>query len=158
VTAIDVPEGSKAALHALPPLFVSSETASGVSVSEPAGKESAAASEVFQIGGSGFVPQLAPQLEPGKPTRICVMVYSHGRKTDEAFQIEATILGKGGRRFLPSGFVVLGRSLPDTTGLQKLLVEFTPVSLPAGEYSLSLTLRDRDQPSPTRTDTLFRIL
>ncbi|MEP7131610.1 MAG: VWA domain-containing protein [Acidobacteriota bacterium] len=157
VASIDVPEGSKAALHALPPLFVNSEAAPGISVSEPAGKESAAASEVFQIGGSGFIPQLTPQIESGKPARLCVMVYSHGRAADEAFQMEATVLGAGGRPFPPAKVVVLGRSLPDTTGLQKLLVEFTPLSLPAGEYSLSLTLRDKGQASATRADTLFRI-
>ncbi|MEP6802437.1 MAG: VWA domain-containing protein [Acidobacteriota bacterium] len=158
VVWIDVPEGLKASLHALPPLFVSAETATGVSVSEPAGKESAAVSEVFQIGGDGFIPELSPQLESGKPARLCVMVYSHGRTADEAFQLEATVLGAGGRRFPPARFVVLGRSLPDTTGLQKLLVEFTPTSLPAGEYSLSLTLRDKGQSSGTRAETPFRIL
>ena len=159
VAWIDVPEGSQTSLHALPPVFVSSDLAPGISVSEPAGKESPSASEIFQIGGDGFIPQLTPQLEPGKPARLCVMVYSHGRGANEAFQMEATVLGAGGRRFPPAGFVVVGRSLPDTTGLQKLLVEFTPLSLPAGEYSLSLTLRDKGQSSATRAAAaIFRIL
>jgi VWFA-related protein len=158
VTSIEVPDSTKATLRALPALFLSPESSGGISVSEPAGKESAAASEIFQIGGNGFVPQPSPELRVGKASRVCVMVYSHGRKADSAFQIEAIVHNAQGGRFTAPGFVVLGRSLPDTTGLLKLLVEFTPPSLPAGEYSLTLTLRDPGEPGAAQSHSAFRIL
>ena len=160
VTSIDVPEASSGSLRSLPPLFLApeGEAPDGVSVSEPAAAESAPVTEIFEIGGTGFLPRLRPELRQGAPTRLCVLLYSHGRRSDGAFQIEARVQGAVGRSIPPPGFVVLGRSSPDPTGLQKLLVEFTPPPLPPGDYSLTLTLRGDGEARGTPSQSRFRIL
>ena len=61
-------------VRALPPLFFESG-ASGVSVSEPAGKETSRATDLFELAGEGFLPQLRPGLAAGRIARLCLMLY-----------------------------------------------------------------------------------
>jgi hypothetical protein len=129
-----------------------------VSVSEPAGKESAPAAEFFELAGEGFVPRLRPDLAAGQVERLCLMLYPRAGAAGEPFQLEATVRDIQGRAFAPARFVVLGRSSPDSTGLVKLLVEFSPLRLPPGDYSLSVTVQDPTGSSPpAQTEAPFRI-
>jgi VWFA-related protein len=158
VASLEVPDVATAGLRALPPIFFESGDASGVSVSEPAGKESASA-DLFELAGEGFLPLLRPGLTAGRVARLCLMLYPRAGTTGDSFQIEARIRDTQGRTFAPARFAVLGRSLPDSTGLLKLLVEFTPLSLPPGDYSLSVTVRDPGDSNPAaRAEAPFRIL
>jgi hypothetical protein len=87
------------------------------------------------------------------------MLYPRAGAAGDPFQIDARVRDSQGRAFAPARFVVLGRSSPDSTGLMKLLVEFIPISLPPGDYSLSVTVRDpRDSNSPAQAEAPFRIL
>jgi hypothetical protein len=159
VASLEIPDGATAGVRALPPLFFESGGASGVSVSEPAGKESAPAAELFELAGEGFLPQLRPGLTVGRATHLCLMLYPRAGTADDSFQIDARVRDAQGRAFAPVKFAVLGRSAPDSTGLVKLLVEFTPLSLPPGDYSLSVTVRDPRDSNPTaRAEAPFRIL
>ncbi len=159
VASLEVPDAAKVGLRALPPVFFESGGASGVSVSEPAGKESAPAAELFELAGEGFLPSLRPGLTAGRVARLCLMLYQRAGAAGDPFQIDARVRDTQGRAFAPARFAVLGRSSPDSTGLLKLLVEFTPLSLPPGDYSLSVTVRDPgDTNLAARADAPFRIL
>jgi VWFA-related protein len=159
IASLEVPDAANAGVRALPPLFFESGGASGVSVSEPAGKETSRAADLFELAGEGFLPQLRPGIAVGKVTRLCLMLYPRAGAAGDPFQIDARVRDAQGRAFAPARFVVLGRSSPDSTGLLKLLVEFIPLSLPPGDYSLSVTVSDpRDLNSPAQAEAPFRIL
>jgi VWFA-related protein len=157
--SLEVPDPADAVVRALPPLFFEAAGASGVNVSEPASKESAPAAAIFQISGEGFLPRLHPELAAGKAARLCLMLYSRAAAAGDPLQIDAKVRDARGRISVPAGFAVIGRSSPDSTGLEKLLVEFTPDSLPRGDYSLSVTVRDsKDSNASARAEAPFRIL
>jgi VWFA-related protein len=156
--SLDVPEVGTAVLQALPPLFLERDVPS-VSVSEPSGKESAPAAELFELAGEGFLPRLRPQLFAGEVARLCLMLYARAGGAGDSFQLEVRVRDAQGRVFAPARFVVLGRSAPDSTGLMKLLVEFTPLPLPPGDYSLLVTVLDPAGSSPAaQTEAPFRML
>jgi VWFA-related protein len=156
--SLEVPDAADAGVRVLPPLFFESGGASGVSVSEPAGKESAPAAAVFEIAGEGFFPRLRPGLTAGRAARLCLMIYPRAGASADSLQIDATVRDAHGRVSAPAGFAVLGHSSPDSTGLLKLLVEFTPHLLPPGEYSLSVTVHDSRVSNPVaRAEAPFRI-
>jgi VWFA-related protein len=158
IASFEVPDGAKAGVRALPPLFFEAG-ASGVSVSEPAGKESARAADLFELAGEVFLPRLRPGLTAGKAARLCLILYTRAGAGGDPFQIDARVRDAQGRAFAPARFAVLGRSSPDSTGLLKLLVEFTPLSMPPGDYSLSVTVRDSEGSHPAaQTEAPFRIL
>lgn len=158
VASLEVPDVAQAGVRALPPLFFE-PGATGVSVSQPAGKESSAAAELFELAGEAFLPRLRPGLAVGRATRLCLMLYPRTGTASDPFQIDARIRDAQGRAFIPARFVVLGRSSPDATGLLKLLVEFIPLSLPPGDYSLSVTVRDPKDSNPgAQAEAPFRIL
>jgi VWFA-related protein len=156
--SLDVPEIGTAATRALPPLFLERD-APGVSVSEPAGKESTPAAGFFELAGEGFVPRLRPELAPGKMERLCLMVYPLAVGAGDRFELEVRIRDGQGQVFVPAPFVIVRRSSPDSSGLIKLLVEFTPLALPPGDYSLSVTVLDPTGSSPpAQTEAPFRML
>ena len=160
IVSLEVPAaaGADADARALPPLFFDAVTA-GVSVSEPASKESASAAELFELAGEGFLPRLRPGLAAGQAARLCLMLYPRAGAAGATFQIDARVRDAQGHAFTPGRFAVLGRSSPDATGLVKLLVEFIPQSLPPGDYSLSVTVRDPGASNPaTQAEAPFRIL
>jgi VWFA-related protein len=158
IASLEVPDAANVGVRALPPLFFESGV-SGVSVSEPAGKETSRAADLFELAGEGFLPQLRPGLAAGRAARLCLMLYPRAGAAGDPFQIDARVRDAQGRAFAPARFVVLGRSSPDSTGLLKLLVEFIPLSLPPGDYSLSVTVSDpRDSDSPAQAEAPFRIL
>ena len=157
--SLDVPETGTAAMRALPPLFLARGDAPNVSVSESAGKESPPAAELFKLAGEGFLPRLRPQLNAGEVARLCLMLYARASGAGDSFQLEVRVRDAQGRVFAPARFVVLGRSSPDSTGLIKLLVEFTPLPLPPGDYSLLVTVLDPAGSSPAaQTEAPFRML
>jgi VWFA-related protein len=158
VASLEVPEVAQTGVRALPPLFFE-PGATGVSVSEPAGKESAAAAELFEVGGEAFLPRLRPGLSVGRATRLCLMLYPRAGAASDPFQIDARVRDAQGHAFTPPRFAVLGRSALDSTGLLKLLVEFIPQSLPPGDYSLFVTVRDPKDSNPAaQAEAPFRIL
>jgi VWFA-related protein len=156
--SLDVPEVGTAVVRALPPLFLERDVPS-VSVSEPAGKESAPAAQLFEVAGEGFLPRLRPELAAGKVETLCLMLYPRAGAVGDPVRFEVRIRDALGQVFVPAQFVVLGRSSPDATGLVKVLFEFTPIPLPPGDYSLSVTVLDPTGSSPlAQTEAPFRML
>lgn len=158
VVSLDVPASEAGALRALPPLFFADE-GSGISLRDRTEKKPSV-SEPFEIAGDAFVPQIRPRLAAGKPTRLCLLLYSAGKDpADTLVRLEAWVRDVRGRSFEPAQFSVVGRTAPDARGLWKLLVDFAPQSLPPGDYSLSVTFRDSAGNSRVaQTEAPFSIL
>ncbi len=156
--SLEVPDATTAGVRALPPLFFESGGPSGVSMSEPTGKESAPVAALFELAGEWFLPQLRPGLTAGRAARLCLMLYPRAGAAGDPFQIDATVRDAQGRTSAPARFVVLGHALPDSSGLIKYLVEFTSLPLPPGDYSLFVTVREPTGSSPAaQTEAPFRI-
>ena len=130
----------------LTPLFLAAP-GFGTSVREPR-PEGPAPSDPFELAGQGFVPRLRPVLGQ-EPARLCLMFYPPPRVPGASdFDVEASVLDAAGRSSRPGVFRLLGRSAPDEAGLVKILAEFSPGSLPAGDYSLSIAMRRPGEASP----------
>jgi hypothetical protein len=130
----------------------------GISLRDPATTKAAAA-EPFELAGESFVPQLHPQLAPGKPARVCLLLYGASAEPSALVRVEARVRDRNGKATTPARFAVVGRTKPDARGLTKLLVELEGEPLPPGEYSLSVTYRDpAGKGTPAETEAAFRIL
>jgi hypothetical protein len=143
-------------MHALPPLFVSDD-AGGLRVKDSS--SAALESEPFRVGDTAFVPQIVPTIIAGGHSRICLMVYRKGRDGSFApLEIDADIIDTQGRPRGPAKLSLIGRSASGSEGLVKLLLDFTPAGLPAGEYSLRVVFRDsQGQPRRVESEARFRV-
>lgn len=156
VASLDVPESSTAPMRALPPIFVSDEE--GIRLKDRAGSSSGE-TEPFRVGAVAFVPQIAPTVAAGGSSRVCLMVYRKAADSIIApFQIDAQVIGAGGRVLRPAKLSLIGRSEPDAEGLVKLLLEFSASDLPSGDYSLRVLFRDsKDQRLTSESEAPFRV-
>ena len=146
-TALVVPEPGEDRLRALPPMFVS-DSARGVNLREPVPAGTTEdAGDPFEVQGVPFVPRVVPALSAGGEAKVCLMVYRPGASPDAPFAIDAEIVDATGRSRGPARVSLIGRSNPDRDGLQRLLLDFSAGTLPPGEYSLRITIRDRGGPS-----------
>src|SRR5262249_37872693 len=74
VASLEIPADTQAGVRALPPIFFEPGAAAGLALTEPKGKESVVAAELFELAGEIFLPQLRPGLTDGRAMRICLMV------------------------------------------------------------------------------------
>ncbi|MEP6768798.1 MAG: VWA domain-containing protein [Acidobacteriota bacterium] len=158
VAALDVPENSSAAMRALPPLFVDAED--GVRLRDhAAGAPIAGEAEPFRVGNTAFVPRIVPTVVAGGTSRVCLMLY---RKTPgqamSPFEIQAEVVDADGRARRPARLSLIGRSDPDAEGLVKMLLDFSAIGLPTGDYSLRVIFRDaRDERLQSESEARFHV-
>ena len=157
IASLEVPAFADEKIQALPPLFMS-EASPGLSVRDKAspGAESA---ELFQVGETDFVPRVIPRLAPGVSSRVCLMVYQKEEgKVSAPFEVSAEIRDGSGRVRGTAQISLIGRSEPDASGLVKLLVNFVPAGIPAGDYSLRVTFRDvHDRSLHSESEARFHV-
>lgn len=156
VTPIEVPEFSAETMHALPPLFVGDDVG-GLRLKDSSA--TAAEPEPFQVGDTAFVPQIVPTISAGAHSRVCLMLYRKVRDGSFApLEIDAEIFDMQGRTRGPAKLALIGRTAPGAEGLVRLLLDFTPADLPAGEYSLRVVFRDsQDQTRRVESEARFRV-
>jgi VWFA-related protein len=157
VASIEVPAFAEREMHALPPLFMS-EPGSGINLRD-SGSGSGEPSEPFQVGESVFVPRIVPRLLSGVASRVCLMLYQREQgSTSAPFELSAEIRDESGRVRGTAQMSLVGRSSPDSAGLVKLLVNFVPSNLPAGDYSLRVLFRDaQDKSLHSESEAKFRV-
>ena len=161
VASLAVPELAETEILALPPLFVNEQD--GIRLKDPAAGPVAGGApgeaEPFRVGETAFVPQIVPVVAAGGNSRVCLMVYRRrGEAALAPFQIDAEVVGAGGRLRRPARMSLIGRSEPDAEGLVKLLVDFSASDLPAGDYSLRVVFRDaRDTRLRSESEARFRV-
>jgi len=140
VVPLELPESARPAEALLPPLFLS-DAPEVVALKDPLAAE-AAAGDPLNLGGESFLPQLAPTVVAGTPTRVCVMLYRSRREPADRYRLDLEIVDAQGGHHRPDRVEILGRTEPDREGLVKLLLRFSAPSLRPGEYVLRAALAD----------------
>jgi hypothetical protein len=158
VVPLEIPEIREGTMTALPPIFVS-RPGSGLRLRDEAANADGSP-EPFLVGQTLVVPQVLPSVSAGAPSRVCLMIYQKTH-TDviQPLEIKVQIVDSAGAVTSPAKVSMVSRTKPAAMGLDKMILEFEPPTLPPGEYSLRVTFKDvADESSHTESEARFRIL
>ncbi|HJX26732.1 MAG TPA: VWA domain-containing protein, partial [Thermoanaerobaculia bacterium] len=143
---LTVPSFTEAGPVLLPPFFPE-PTGKWLLVREaPRGPQAAAQPAIpypFMLGEEPFVPASKPVLVPGQEAKVSLVVYNLGAG---AVRVRARVLGADGQEVSGGRLKLLEHKAgpPD-----RLLASYDPPKLPAGEYTLQVTLTDGSGASRT---------
>ena len=95
----------------------------------------------FTVNGEPYVPSAVPLLAEGgdDETEICLVGYNLGE--GDLF-LQATVLDADGERMEGGTLSLRERTVTGIPGLDKLVAAFDPVDLPAGDYTLRVSVTD----------------
>lgn len=95
----------------------------------------------FTVNGEPYVPSAVPLLAEGgeDETEICLVGYNLG---EGDLSLQATVLDADGERMEGGALSLRERTVTGIPGLDKLVAAFDPVDLPAGDYTLRVTVTD----------------
>lgn len=131
-TDLDIPATSGPTV--LPPVFVS-DRPGWINVAAPGKGASAVAA--FTAAGKAFVPAMKASLKADGAYRVALFVYD---TPAENLEIAPTVVGSDGTS-QAAGVQLVGRTPPDAEGAAKVLLEFKPARLAAGDYKLQLAVK-----------------
>jgi VWFA-related protein len=131
-TTVVVPEGKSAAV--LPPVFLGTR-ANWINIAAPG--RSADAVSAFSAMGQAFTPDAAPKLVA--PGAYRVALFLHETPSDK-LAITPALIGPDGASQTAS-VALVGRTETDAQGSSKIVLEFKPPQLAAGNYQLQLTVK-----------------
>ena len=118
----------------LPPVFVS-DRPGWINVAAPGKGASAVAA--FTAAGKAFVPAKKGSLKSDGAYRVALFVYD---TPAENLEITPTVLSGDGSS-QAAGVQLVGRTPADAEGSAKVLLEFKPAKLAAGDYQLQLAVK-----------------
>ena len=96
----------------------------------------------FTVNGEPYVPSAVPLLMEGAgagEAEICLVGYNLG---EGDLSLEATVTDADGARMEGGALSLRERTVTGIPGLDKLVAAFDPVDLPAGDYTLRVTVTD----------------
>ncbi len=95
----------------------------------------------FTVNGEPYVPSAVPLLAEGgeDETEICLVGYNLG---EGDLSLQATVLDADGERMEGGALSLRERTVTGIPGLDKLVADFDPADLPAGDYTLRVTVTD----------------
>jgi VWFA-related protein len=134
-TDVVVPATSGPAV--LPPVFVN-ERPGWINI--PAPGTGASAMATFTAAGKAFVPSRGPSLKNDGAYRVALFVQD---TPAENLEISPLVISSDGTS-QPALVSLVGRTPPDSEGAAKVLLEFKPPKMAAGEYSLQFTVKPKD--------------
>lgn len=134
-TDVDLPATNGPSI--LPPVFVS-DRVGWINVAAPG--KSAGAVAALTAAGKAFVPATFPTLKSDSPYRVALFLYD---TPAENLEIDPAVIGPDGST-QGAALSLIGRTQPDSEGAGKVLLEFKPAKMAAGDYKLQLTVRPKD--------------
>jgi len=134
-TDIDIPATNGPSV--LPPVFVS-DRPGWINVAAPG--RGAGAVAAFTAAGKAFVPASKGALKSDGAYRVALFVYD---TPAENLEISPMVVGSDGSS-QAAGVQLVGRTPADAEGAAKVLLEFKPAKLAAGDYKLQLTVKPKD--------------
>ena len=139
VTPLVVPDFAEAGLAVLPPLFPE-ETEQWVLVRETEdGTEQSSRAYPFLFKGQPYVPAVLPVFEVEQVVAVS-LVAAKGRSG--YLEVDGLVLAEDGTP-IPGTFVrVLEREWDESAGVERMIAAFEVPNLPAGKYSLVVTMSD----------------
>ena len=96
----------------------------------------------FTVNGEPYVPSAVPLLTEsgaGSEAEICLVGYN---LSEGDLSLQATVLDADGERMEGGALSLRERTVTGIPGLDKLVAAFDPVDLPAGDYTLRVTVTD----------------
>ena len=139
----------------LPPFFMQAQ-AGWLMVRERAAK--AAQDTVvypFTVNGEPYVPLARPALAALEPARLCLVGYNLGHGS---LQVRSHVTTPEGRPLTGGSLAVIERTSTGVPGLDKLLAEFRPTGLAAGNYVLQVAVKDPGTGREGFNSLPFRVL
>jgi VWFA-related protein len=131
-TSVVVPEGKTPAV--LAPVFLG-QRPNWINIAAPG--RSADAVSAFTATGQAYTPSLQPKL--ATPGAYRLAVFLHETPADK-LQITPALVGPDGAA-LAASVALIGRTETDAQGSSKVVLEFKPPQLAAGNYQLQLTVK-----------------
>lgn len=125
----------------LPPFFHEEPGAWFLVREQPADRYSKTTVYPFTVNGEPYVPSAVPLLLEGGDgaAEICLVGYNLGE--GDLF-LQGTVLDGDGERMEGGALSLRERTVTGIPGLDKLVAAFDPVDLPAGDYTLRVTVTD----------------
>jgi len=108
----------------------------------------------FTINGEPFVPAVAPVMQPEEEIEICLIAYNLGV---EEFELSGTVLAPDGQELEGGTFELTDTIIATKTGVNKMVVRFTPEGLKPGSYRLRLDLLDPSWGESTLQQVSFTV-
>ncbi|HUR83097.1 MAG TPA: VWA domain-containing protein [Thermoanaerobaculia bacterium] len=131
-TSVVVPEGKTPAV--LAPVFLG-QRANWINIAAPG--RSADAVSAFSAAGQAYTPLSQPKLSAPGAYRLAVFL--HETPSDK-LSITPSLVGPDGKS-QPASVQLVGRTETDPQGGSKVVLEFKPPQLAAGNYQLQLTVK-----------------
>ena len=126
----------------LPPFFHEEPGAWFLVREQPADKYAKTTVYPFTVNGQPYVPSAVPLLTEGgagSEAEICLVGYN---LAEGDLSLQATVLDADGERMEGGALSLRERTVTGIPGLDKLVAAFDPVDLPAGDYTLRVTVTD----------------
>ncbi len=95
----------------------------------------------FTVNGEPYVPSAVPLLAEGGDggTEICLVGYN---LSEGDLSLQATVLDADGEKMEGGALSLRERTVTGIPGLDKLVADFDPADLPAGDYTLRVSVTD----------------
>ena len=126
----------------LPPFFHEEPGAWFLVREQPADKYAKTTVYPFTVNGQPYVPSAVPLLTEsgaGSEAEICLVGYN---LAEGDLSLQAMVLDADGERMEGGALSLRERTVTGIPGLDKLVAAFDPVDLPAGDYTLRVTVTD----------------
>ena len=139
--ALHVPAFEDGEPTLLPPFFHEEPGAWFLVREQPADQYARTTVYPFTVNGEPYVPSAVPLLSEGGSgeAEICLVGYNLGEGN---LSLQATVLDADGERVEAGALSLRERTVTGIPGLDKLVAAFDPADLPAGDYTLRVTVTD----------------
>ena len=139
--ALHVPTFEDGEPTLLPPFFHEEPGAWFLVREQPADQYAKSTVYPFTVNGEPYVPSAVPLFAEGgsDESEICLVGYNLG---EGDLSLRATVLDADGERMAAGALNLRERTVTGIPGLDKLVAAFDPVDLPAGDYTLRVTVTD----------------
>ncbi|HEX8172296.1 MAG TPA: VWA domain-containing protein [Thermoanaerobaculia bacterium] len=95
----------------------------------------------FTAGGTKFIPRAEPMLKSGGEYKLALFLY---RMPIEGLGLAPVIATRDGKMTQTANLSLVGRTQADDRGGTKLVFDFRPDGLKAGEYELQLSVKPKE--------------
>jgi len=97
----------------------------------------------LRVGPDAFAPRMNASLANGRSESVCVMTFDGGRSYEAGaqFQIGAQLINAEGGA-VRIGKVALTKSVAETDGFRRFVLNVTPTGVPPGEYTFKVKLTE----------------
>jgi VWFA-related protein len=98
----------------------------------------------LELPGEGLAASAEPEVQPGSPSRVCVIAYHFGTPGgNDELRLNGQIIAFDGRPVQEGPLAIVGKTAAEPDGKRVVLLAFTaPANLAAGRYGLRIFVQD----------------